>query len=956
MQCEQRWLHQKSMNLHISCKFMPFRQKRLSLVTVTRRYLCHSRPKTFDSHRFRFKLALNMEKQLKKKKIRNMAHVDKYKSKLSQVPVSFSASVTVVSTGANGLGRSVLLRTNTDRYLFNCGETVQKVMPDISSRLGPVDNIFFTYNTWNNVGGIMGFLLSNTEDIYHANTIVLHGPPYVNKLLDMTRMFSENHVGSLAKVDWHGIDRVKHEDDQLTVEYVELRSGESEEIQKVYQFENKCMDKKKTVMNYIIRLKAIPRKVDSKKLLSLNTKSGPWIKKLVDGEEVTLPDGRTVKPDDVLFEKDKDLGPIVVVDCPTEDYLDSLSTNKQLLDLQTETDSKPLMIIHMAPATIIEEPRYKAFMDRHQSGTIHLMLNENSPGPYLHSSQQYHSALNYLDPELFPALQGHFHYTKRPEPATGSVVQACYGLTYNIRPMSSRGFNWEELLYLNQEEFFAEVKRRAKVDALGMIKKVTCEDKVANLMNFKESDIDDEVMKLRSLLKQQRKEAADQTEEYPEIVFLGTGSAKPALTRNASAILIQMRKDEYFLMDCGEGTLTQLYQMYGLEKTHHILSNLKAMFISHLHFDHHGGMFGVLEARRKVISMAERSDRLTVFAPVPLKKWFNLFSTCVAPIESTIEMIPHHVIHEAVKSNKDSSYIARAKDVLGVSEFVVMPVVHTTNSFGISIRHRDGWKLVYSGDSMPCQELVRYGKDCDILIHEATFDDYGEEDAAFKRHSTTSQAIEVGRQMNAKFTLLTHFSQKYAKVPVFTENFTENVGFSFDFMQLRPSQLWLIHLLKPALKLMYGFNLETRLINLRKNLSLKSHREKAYLEKAVSEKRLADKAFLKKKRDSMEEWSEKGEDLKSKLLTIEQKTKLREQTKCDGNVEVKEDEEMEDGNVTEGSNKRKVETESVVNKSRKTDTDVCVATTSDSNGGFVEQDDTVIGSSYILEDSKTAVE
>ena len=29
--------------------------------------------------------------------------------------------------------------------------------------------------------------------------------------------------------------------------------------------------------------------------------------------------------------------------------------------------------------------------------------------------------------------------------------------------------------------------------------------------------------------------------DYPEIVFLGTGSAKPSMTRNASCILLQIR-------------------------------------------------------------------------------------------------------------------------------------------------------------------------------------------------------------------------------------------------------------------------------------------------------------------------------------------------------------------------------------------------------------------------------
>lgn len=38
--------------------------------------------------------------------------------------------------------------------------------------------------------------------------------------------------------------------------------------------------------------------------------------------------------------------------------------------------------------------------------------------------------------------------------------------------------------------------------------------------------------------------------------------------------------------------------------------------------------------------------------------------------------------------------------------------------------------------------------------------------------------------MNAKFTIVTHFSQKYSKMPVLPEDCAENVGFAFDFMQV----------------------------------------------------------------------------------------------------------------------------------------------------------------------------
>ena len=52
-----------------------------------------------------------------------------------------------------------------------------------------------------------------------------------------------------------------------------------------------------------------------------------------------------------------------MLDCPSEDYLDSLVTNKQLLGLQEQSE-QPLMMIHMAPASLITDPRYQAFMNR----------------------------------------------------------------------------------------------------------------------------------------------------------------------------------------------------------------------------------------------------------------------------------------------------------------------------------------------------------------------------------------------------------------------------------------------------------------------------------------------------------------------------------------------------------------------------------------------------------------
>lgn len=53
--------------------------------------------------------------------------------------------------------------------------------------------------------------------------------------------------------------------------------------------------------------------------------------------------------------------------------------------------------------------------------------------------------------------------------------------------------------------------------------------------------------------------------------------------------------------------------------------------------------------------------------------------------------------------------------------------------------------------------------------------------------STTSQAIGIGMRMNAEFIMLNHFSQRYAKIPLFSEDFSDKVGISFDHMRVSSS-------------------------------------------------------------------------------------------------------------------------------------------------------------------------
>ena len=223
------------------------------------------------------------------------------------------------------------------------------------------------------------------------------------------------------------------------------------------------------------------------------------------------------------------------------------------------------------------------------------------------------------------------------------------------------------------------------------------------------------------------------------LTSLGSGCKYPTNWRNTSCHLVQT-PDGFVLLDCGAGSIGQMRRKFGYEGTRYILENLFCIWISHRHSDHTFGLSELLFERVKVTQK---------FIPL----------MCPELIAISVKKREPFYGDDFFKVK-----ITPREDVFtyGVTQIRSCLVQHVEESMACEITINEKHKFVYSGDRNPIpREMEKEFGTCDVLLHEATFTDDDIEEVTKERHSTFNMAIESGKMMNAKYTLLCHISQRY---------------------------------------------------------------------------------------------------------------------------------------------------------------------------------------------------
>lgn len=295
------------------------------------------------------------------------------------------------------------------------------------------------------------------------------------------------------------------------------------------------------------------------------------------------------------------------------------------------------------------------------------------------------------------------------------------------------------------------------------------------------------------------------------IIFLGTGGSWPTVKRNVTSVAVK-RGSEVILFDCGEGTQRQF------QKSKLSYMQISKIFITHFHGDHFLGIPGLVQT----MQLNDRDKPLHVYGPKGIIQLVSQllslgyfrpgykiiahevkdgdvvdFDDYVVRVLSVNHNVPalSYVLEEGMRPGKFDK--AKALE-LGIPEGPLFSKIQrgetVTLKDGRSINpsqvlgpSRKGRKIVISGDTKPCDKLIDFSKDADVLIHDATFDSELEDVANEYGHSTAFQAAGIAKKANVEKLFLTHVSPRYLDYKVLENDARKVFKNSFvpkDFQEL----------------------------------------------------------------------------------------------------------------------------------------------------------------------------
>ncbi|KAI5286545.1 hypothetical protein KEM54_006692 [Ascosphaera aggregata] len=550
-------------------------------------------------------------------------------------------------------------------------------------------------------------------------------------------------------------------------------------------------------VSYIVQHHDVRGKFDTQKAIALGVERGAKFGLLTKGENVLSKDGKTITPDMVMGETQPGRA-FAIAELPTRAYIDGFITRPEFTSNPDLVKALTAIIWILGPG-VGDDSNLRQFM-----ASLPNVKHIVSSPDYSPNSVSFKASAIALT--RFSTLDAD-RYQPPIYSNTKTMQSSLTGTTTVSKAEGDFQIPKPGMLLHMQPRFSVDESELSPVFDTGDVR-----------TNKKPRQITEQ---LQSKL---FKERLDYIRNHNighdvEIYALGTGSSLPSKYRNVSATLVKVPGVGNYLLDCGEGTLGQMRRLFPTNELKQIIQDLKIIWVSHLHADHHLGTASVIKAWNEAVYGVDRpiepprhdvdtllknlkkEKRLFVISGLRMIDWLREYANvenygfdkviplcAISFLERGRDIALFRYYHlnpdmslltspsgepvvtplwfdDKTPQNGDKEMTLLLREATGLQYLDTVLVPHCQDARAVSFTFPSGFKLSYSGDCRPSNNFINVGRDSTVLIHEATFEDDMISDAIAKRHTTVSEALNVAKQMRARNLILTHFSQRYQCVP-----------------------------------------------------------------------------------------------------------------------------------------------------------------------------------------------